>query len=86
VVTWTHGPDPVRWQVGADTGEVAVDEVRAVDTLGAGDVWHGALTVGVDRLGRVPTAADMPALIAYANQVAGVRVRYEGADWRHELR
>ena len=86
VVTWTNGPDPVRWQAGADTGEVGVEQVRAVDTLGAGDVWHGALALGMDRLGRVPTGADMPALIAYANQVAGVRVRYEGADWRHELR
>lgn len=85
VVTWTNGPSPVRWRAGGVEDSVPVPPVDARDTSGAGDVWHGALTWGISRLDRVPEAADMPALIEYANQVAGVRVRYEGASWRHEL-
>lgn len=86
VVTWTAGPDPVRWRVGSSEGSVDVPDVYAVDTAGAGDVWHGALALGVARLGRVPEAANMPELIQYANRVAGVRVRHEGASWRNALR
>ncbi|MET0134229.1 MAG: PfkB family carbohydrate kinase, partial [Kibdelosporangium sp.] len=86
VVTWTDGPDPVRWRVGADQGEVVVPRTTARDTSGAGDVWHGALALGVARLGRVPEAADMPDLITYANDIAGIRVQHEGASWRAELR
>jgi sulfofructose kinase len=86
VVTWTDGPNPVRWRVGATEDIVDVPHVYAVDTSGAGDVWHGALALGVARLGRVPEAADMRSLIEFANQAAGVRVRHEGASWRHELR
>jgi sugar/nucleoside kinase (ribokinase family) len=86
VVTWTDGPNPVRWQVGSAQGAVGIQRVHAVDTSGAGDVWHGALALGVARLGRVPEAADMPELIEYANQVAGVRVQHEGASWRAQLR
>jgi sugar/nucleoside kinase (ribokinase family) len=86
VVTRTDGPNPVRWVVGAQQGEVAVPPVAAKDTSGAGDVWHGALALGVVRLGRVPQAADMPSLIGFANRAAGVRVQHEGASWRHGLR
>jgi sulfofructose kinase len=86
VITRTHGPDPVEWFVDGGHGEVPVPVTTAKDTSGAGDVWHGALTLGVSRLGRVPEAADMPELIAYANHVASIRVQYEGAGWRARLR
>jgi sulfofructose kinase len=86
VITRTHGPDPVEWFVAGEQGEVPVPATKAKDTSGAGDVWHGALTLGVARLGRVPEAADMPELIAFANHIAGIRVRHEGASWRARLR
>ena len=38
----THGPDPVQWWTSGATGEVGVPPVQAVDTLGAGDAFHGA--------------------------------------------
>lgn len=38
----TNGPDPIRWSAGAGSGEVRPPSVKAVDTLGAGDVFHGA--------------------------------------------
>ncbi|MEV4311697.1 PfkB family carbohydrate kinase [Actinocrispum sp. NPDC049592] len=86
VVTWTDGPNPVRWRIGDQTHTTRIQPVYAVDTSGAGDVWHGALALGIARLGRVPEAADMPSLIEFANWAAGVRVQHKGASWRDELR
>jgi sugar/nucleoside kinase (ribokinase family) len=83
VVLRTAGAGPVRWSAMADGrqvgGEVRPPTVPARDTLGAGDVWHGALAHGVATLDRVPTAADLPGLVGLANQVAAVRVATVGA-------
>jgi sugar/nucleoside kinase (ribokinase family) len=38
----TRGREPILYRDGTGTGEVAVEDVRVVDTLGAGDVLHGA--------------------------------------------
>ncbi|WP_216211621.1 PfkB family carbohydrate kinase [Amycolatopsis aidingensis] len=72
-VLTTAGPEPVRWRAGGAEGEVPVPPVAEVaDTLGAGDVWHGALAARVgDRLA-------LPELIAFANEVAAERVRHRG--------
>ncbi|TLW93245.1 ribokinase [Saccharomonospora piscinae] len=70
-VITTAGPDPVRWHGPGGAGEVAVPTVAARDTLGAGDVWHGAL---VSRAGEPDTAA----VIEFANAVAAERVRHVG--------
>jgi sugar/nucleoside kinase (ribokinase family) len=82
-VAVTHGPDPVRWWSGDAAGEVAVPAVAAVDTAGAGDAFHGALAVAV---ARDPTLRDLPAILAYAVAVAGVRVRRRGPrSWLADL-
>ena len=49
----TRGARPLLWRVRAAQGEVPVAPVRVVDTLGAGDFFHGALvwrlaTLGMD--------------------------------------
>ncbi|MGU3432412.1 PfkB family carbohydrate kinase [Actinomycetes bacterium M1A6_2h] len=41
-VVTTHGGGPVEWWSGGASGTVAVRPVVAVDTLGAGDAFHGA--------------------------------------------
>lgn len=41
-VVTTHGGGPVEWWSGGESGTVPVEPVVAVDTLGAGDVFHGA--------------------------------------------
>lgn len=38
----TAGPDDIRWQRDGVQGTVPVPQIKAVDTLGAGDVFHGA--------------------------------------------
>jgi sulfofructose kinase len=87
VVIRTAGRDPVRWAASGAEGEVPVREVEVRDTVGAGDVWHGAAAFAVARLGRVPTAGDLPELIAFANEAAAVRITHIGPrSWFSRLR
>lgn len=74
-VAITHGPDPIRWWSPGTSGTVPVPPVDAADTAGAGDVFHGALAVA---LARDPGVADLPAALAYAAAVAGIRVIHPG--------
>ena len=41
-VVTTHGGDPVEWWSQGESGSVPVEPVVVVDTLGAGDAFHGA--------------------------------------------
>jgi len=41
-VAATNGPEPIRWLCQGRSGEIEPPTVDAVDTLGAGDVLHGA--------------------------------------------
>lgn len=41
-VVTTHGGDPVEWWSDGEAGSVPVEPVVVVDTLGAGDAFHGA--------------------------------------------
>jgi sulfofructose kinase len=79
VVVRTDGAGPVRWSTGGVTGAVRPPTVAPRDTLGAGDVWHGALAIGIAELGRVPDSVALPGLIDAANRVAARRVGVVGA-------
>ena len=68
----TRGPEPISWWDGDRTGELIVPPVRAVDTAGAGDVFHGALAVALGR------GEDLPPALSYATRVAAVRVGHAG--------
>ena len=41
-VVVTHGGDPVQWWSDGESGTVPAEPVVVVDTLGAGDAFHGA--------------------------------------------
>lgn len=41
-VAITHGADPIQFVCGTGSGAVEVPHVEAVDTTGAGDIFHGA--------------------------------------------
>jgi len=82
-VAVTDGPRPIRWRSGAAAGVVPVPEVDAVDTAGAGDVFHGALAVAV---AREPELRNLPAALAYAASIAARRVVHRGPRaWRQAL-
>ncbi len=38
----TQGADPILFWEGGELGKIEVPKIRAVDTLGAGDIFHGA--------------------------------------------
>ncbi|GAA1609550.1 PfkB family carbohydrate kinase [Actinoplanes couchii] len=71
-VVITHGPAPVRWFTADASGEVPVPTVKAVDTAGAGDAFHGALAVAM--LNGLP----LPAATATASRTAAIRVSHAG--------
>jgi sugar/nucleoside kinase (ribokinase family) len=85
VVITTAGPAPVRWWTAEGSGEVPVPRVEARDTLGAGDVWHGALAYHATRF--EPGRFAVPELIRFANEVAAERVRRVGPrSWLDGIR
>lgn len=71
-VAITHGAEPVLFESGSSSGTIRVPEIRAVDTMGAGDILHGAfcffLSIGH---GFVEALAE-------AAQIASESCRYQG--------
>lgn len=66
-VVCTHGGDPVEWWSAGESGTVPVEPVTAVDTLGAGDAFHGAYSYYCTHIehgvaGRVELSARVAAL------------------------
>lgn len=81
-VLTTHGPNPVRWYDGDEQGSVIPPRVTAVDTLGAGDAFHGAYCWQV-----VAGPPDVPGRIAEAARIAALRTTVAGPRaWLRELR
>lgn len=68
----TLGAGPVRWASEGRGGEVPVPSIRAVDTLGAGDVFHGAYAFAL------ATGASVEERLRYAAEVASVRCSMVG--------
>jgi len=54
----TRGPEPLRWWTEKESGRLAVPRVRAIDTTGAGDVFHGALLAAL--VGDIPLGEALP--------------------------
>lgn len=71
-VAVTHGGAPVEWWDGDHTGTVPVPSVEAVDTLGAGDAFHGALAWSL------ASGAGFVGALEEAVGVASLRVRVAG--------
>lgn len=64
-VVITHGGDPVEWWSDGESGSVPVDPVTVVDTLGAGDAFHGAYSFFVTQVdGGIAERIDRSARVA----------------------
>lgn len=68
-VAYTDGPRGVVWAGGP---LVPAPPVRAVDTLGAGDLWHGAFALALGR------GQDVEAASRYANRAAALKCSRAG--------
>lgn len=80
VVAQTHGADPVEVSVEGRYAILPVPAVPVVDTLGAGDVLHGAYAL--QRAARVPPEEALRRAVA----TASLRCRFVGARrWLEEL-
>ncbi len=88
-VVRTRGPEPVEWVWDERIGTTAVDEVEALSTLGAGDVFHGAFAWALGILheeGR-EILEDPSRLIAFAARIASVSTSVFGTrSWRDDPR
>lgn len=71
-VVFTAGAGPIRWSQGGRTGEIAPPQVEAVDTLGAGDVFHGAYAHALAE------GASLEQRITRAAEVAALRIQHAG--------
>ena len=60
----TNGPEPIRFFKGSASGNVPVPQVHAVDTMGAGDILHGAFCYYVSNGCAVVEALERAARIA----------------------
>lgn len=80
-VAVTRGADPVLWWENGDTGEVPVGRISVRDTLGAGDVFHGAFCWY-----RSTLAGAFDEQLAAAARVAALRCSHVGPrEWLAEL-
>jgi len=71
----TDGPRPIVWStLDGNRGRVEVPAVKAVDTLGAGDAFHGALAAAL-----AVRAGELPRCAALAAEVAAVRCAHLGS-------
>lgn len=77
----TRGKNPVEWWACTESGVVEVESVQVVDTLGAGDVFHGAFAYAIipaseqgERLDR----AEVEQAIRSASRVSAFKIQHIG--------
>ncbi len=78
----TNGPAPVRWKTKDTQGSVAMEKVHAVDTLAAGDFFHGAYSFArsfkPSRGGRLDPCSSL----RFAGHIAAVKCTHPGTrEW-----
>ena len=73
-VAVTRGERPILYRSPAASGEIPVEPIEAVDTLAAGDIFHGAFVQAWDL-----TAVGFAPALAFAAGVAGQSCRWFGA-------
>jgi sugar/nucleoside kinase (ribokinase family) len=74
----THGENNITWTDGTNSGTIMPPQVKAIDTLGAGDVFHGAYCYfkyvrGLSFVDSLKNAADVASIsVQYVGPRAGV--------------
>jgi sugar/nucleoside kinase (ribokinase family) len=73
MIAITRGSQPIRWSSGNRRGEISIRSIQPKDTLGAGDIFHGAFCwayVG---------GYEFPRALEFASEVATESCMYFGA-------
>lgn len=73
LVAMTAGASPVRWWTRQDSGALVVPRVAVRDTVGAGDVLHGAVAFA-----RARGVTDPERALSFGIAVASLRVQHVG--------
>ena len=68
----TKGSDPVQFVSGSSAGSIEVPKVEAVDTMGAGDIFHGAFCFYFSE------GHDFPLALRKAASIAAESCRFPG--------
>jgi len=83
IVGVTLGADGFLWREGGKEHRTRAPRVKVVDTLAAGDVWHGAFTLALAE------GQDVASASRFANAAAALKCSRSGgrrgAPWRHEV-
>jgi len=75
IVGVTLGPEGFLWREAGVERRVRAYLIKAIDTLAAGDVWHGALTLALAE------GADVENAARFANAAAAIKcARFGGRD------
>lgn len=72
-VAITHGEKPIVYRDRAQIGHIPVPTIQAVDTLGAGDIFHGAFCHFILQTDFVPALDQSAQVAAHACQFFGTR-------------
>ncbi len=72
----TNGAEPIQFVSGQSSGTIAVPQVEVIDTMGAGDILHGAYCFYVS------TGRGFIESLAEASKIASESCRYAGTrEW-----
>jgi sugar/nucleoside kinase (ribokinase family) len=69
----THGEKPIQYLTLGKTGVVDVPKTQAADTLGAGDIFHGAFCHYILRENFIDALASAAKIAAFSCQFFGTR-------------
>lgn len=76
----TDGAEPVHFAAGLSSGTISVPQVEVVDTMGAGDIFHGAYCFFVSKgRGFIESLAEAAKIAAESCRYAGTR------EWMNHL-
>ena len=75
----SNGPEPIVYQSGDDQGQIEISSTETIDTLGAGDILHGAFCHHI-------TTTSFDRSLQLAADVASFSCRYVGTrEWISHL-
>lgn len=74
----TQGEKPILWWFRGQSGEIVVPQTKVVDTLGAGDIFHGAFCHYILQQDFVTALTSAAEVARYSCQFFGTRAWLEG--------